>query len=514
MGGLIIGIWLHGLGIEEAANTYFLLSVGDGLVAQIPSLLLAIATAIIVTRVSETQNLGEHISKQMNLSRAWLPVSGVLILIGIVPGMPNTVFLIAGFGAALASFQSRRSETIEEEQELEKLSAPEENESEEKINLSEIADNSPISVQLGYGLIGMVDEESGGPLVNRITGIRKQVSKDLGFIIPAVRVKDDLTLPANQYRIRVGQTIVGEDTIYPDRKLAIPGDSSKVKISCIEVIDPSFGMEAIWIESHKKAEAEANGYMVVEPESVLATHFSRILFRNAGKLIGQDLLTDLAIIKLEGKGPWPKAKLGDSSKIEVGDWAIAVGNPFGLENTVTLGIISNLNRNVSQLGIYDKKFELIQTDAAINPGNSGGPLLNSKGEVIGINTLIRSGPGAGLSFAIPINKAKNIASQLIKNGKVIHPMIGINLIDENYFETNESIVKVGYVVPNSPAAKSGIFINDIILKVGKTNINNSSDVINEISNNGINKFINITLKRKNKIIKLKVKPIDITNLTK
>ena len=233
-----------------------------------------------------------------------------------------------------------------------------------------------------------------------------------------------------------------------------------------------------------------------------------------GKLIGQDLLTDLAVIKLEGKGPWPKAKLGDSTKIEVGDWAIAVGNPFGLENTVTLGIISNLNRNVSQLGIYDKKFELIQTDAAINPGNSGGPLLNSKGEVIGINTLIRSGPGAGLSFAIPINKAKDIASQLIKNGKVIHPMIGINLIDENYFETNDSIVKVGYVVPNSPAAKSGIFINVIILKVGKTNINNSSDVINEISNNGINKFINITLKRKNKIIKLKVKPIDITNLSK
>tara|TARA_S200000501_G_scaffold183635_1_gene172947 strand:+ start:1540 stop:2685 length:1146 start_codon:yes stop_codon:yes gene_type:complete len=233
-----------------------------------------------------------------------------------------------------------------------------------------------------------------------------------------------------------------------------------------------------------------------------------------GELIGQDLLTDIAVIKLKGKGPWPKAILGDSSKIEVGDWAIAVGNPFGLENTVTLGIISNLNRNVSQLGIYDKKFELIQTDAAINPGNSGGPLLNSKGEVIGINTLIRSGPGAGLSFAIPINKAKDIAAQLIKNGRAIHPMIGISLINETYFDSNKNVVRVGYVVPNSPAEKSGIYIDDIILKVGKKDINNSSDVINEISNNGINKYINVTIKRKNKIIKFKVKPTDISNLSR
>ena len=230
------------------------------------------------------------------------------------------------------------------------------------------------------------------------------------------------------------------------------------------------------------------------------------------KLIGQDFFTDLAVLKIEGKGPWPKAKLGDSTKIKVGDWAIAVGNPFGLENTVTLGIISNLNRNVTQLGIYDKKLELIQTDAAINPGNSGGPLLNSNGEVIGINTLIRSGPGAGLSFAIPINKAKEIADQLIKNGKVIHPMIGISLIDENNFETNVYSVKVGNVVPNSPAERSGIMVNDIILKIGNKNIETASDVISEINKNGINKSINIILKRKNKLIRLKVKPTDITNL--
>tara|TARA_A100001035_G_scaffold163130_1_gene129057 strand:+ start:181 stop:1254 length:1074 start_codon:yes stop_codon:yes gene_type:complete len=231
-----------------------------------------------------------------------------------------------------------------------------------------------------------------------------------------------------------------------------------------------------------------------------------------GKLIGQDFFTDLAVLKIEGKGPWPKAKLGDSSKIKVGDWAIAVGNPFGLENTVTLGIISNLKRNVTQLGIYDKKLELIQTDAAINPGNSGGPLLNSDGEVIGINTLIRSGPGAGLSFAIPINKAKEIAYQLINNGKVIHPMIGISLINENNFETNKNIVKVGYVVPNSPAENSGIMVNDIIMKVGNKDIQTASDVISQISRNGINKQISILLKRKNKFIKLRVIPTDISKL--
>ena len=153
-----------------------------------------------------------------------------------------------------------------------------------------------------------------------------------------------------------------------------------------------------------------------------------------------------------------------------------------------------------------------RTDAAINPGNSGGPLLNSNGEVIGINTLIRSGPGAGLSFAIPINKAKEVAYQLLDNGKVIHPMIGISLIDESNFDKNKNDVKVGYVVPNSPAKKSGILINDIIIKVGNKDIEKASDVISQISKNGINKPIKILLKRGSKFINLNVIPTDITNL--
>jgi len=233
-----------------------------------------------------------------------------------------------------------------------------------------------------------------------------------------------------------------------------------------------------------------------------------------GQVIGEDSISDLAIVKLLGQGPWPKAILGDSSQIKVGDWAIAVGNPFGLENTVTLGIISNLNRNVSQLGIYDKRFNLIQTDAAINPGNSGGPLLNANGEVVGINTLIRSGPGAGLSFAIPINKAQEIAKQLIKTGKVTHPMIGISLINELSATKNENKVKVGYVVPNSPAAKSGVLIGDIIIKIDQSDIKKSLDVINAINKNGIKKPAKFTIKRNTKIIKLNIKPVDIRVLGK
>ena len=233
-----------------------------------------------------------------------------------------------------------------------------------------------------------------------------------------------------------------------------------------------------------------------------------------GQVIGEDSISDLAIVKLLGQGPWPKAILGNSSQIKVGDWAIAVGNPFGLENTVTLGIISNLNRNVSQLGIYDKRFNLIQTDAAINPGNSGGPLLNANGEVVGINTLIRSGPGAGLSFAIPINKAQEIAKQLIKTGKVTHPMIGISLINELSATKNENKVKVGYVVPNSPAAKSGVLIGDIIIKIDQSDINKSLDVINAINKNGIKKPAKFTIKRNTKIIKLNIKPVDIRELGK
>ena len=310
VGGLIIGLGQHDLTLETAAESYIMLSIGDGLVAQIPSLLLAIATAIIVTRVSTTQDMGTHIGHQVGLFRAWVPVSGVLLLIGFVPGMPNFLFLIAAAIAGLAAYFVRNGPPSDAMPSAAgELSGPdgaaadsEENKKPDRIELADITDNSAVSIQLGYGLIEMVDEQTGGPLINRITGIRKQISRNLGFVIPAVRVRDDMSLSANQYRVRIGQTIVGEDIVYPERKLAIPGDTSAVKLQGIDVKEPTFGMDAVWVEAHKQAEAETNGYVVVEPETVMTTHISHVMTKYAGELLGQDDVQAL-LDNLSGSAP-------------------------------------------------------------------------------------------------------------------------------------------------------------------------------------------------------------------
>ena len=290
IGGLIIGIAQHNLPVSTAAENYIILSVGDGLVAQIPSLLLAIATAIIVTRVSTSQDLSKQIGSQIGVKQAWLPSACVLFLLGLIPGMPNTLFLL---GSGLTFFiwwmLQRKNESFEQDTSLADENVDVDDQKDDNsISLSEIADNSSISMQLGYGLIQLVDDENEGPLIARITGVRKQISKELGFVIPQVRIRDDLTLEANHYRIRIGQEIVAEDKIFPQLLLAIPGDSAQTKIEGTDVKDPSFNMDATWIEPHQQARAENLGYMVVEPEAVIATHLNQILSKQASELLGQD----------------------------------------------------------------------------------------------------------------------------------------------------------------------------------------------------------------------------------
>mgnify|MGYP006271670443 FL=1 len=229
--------------------------------------------------------------------------------------------------------------------------------------------------------------------------------------------------------------------------------------------------------------------------------------RLEGTVVGLDPVTDLAVVRLVGSGPWPLAPLGNSDALQVGDWAIAVGNPFGLDNTVTLGIISNINRNASKLGITDKRLELIQTDAAINPGNSGGPLLNADGEVVGINTLVRSGPGAGLGFAIPINRARDIAGQLVSKGRATHPMIGIGL--EPLPGTG---VKVVSVAPGGPAARAGLKPGDVIVTAGGQAISSANQLVNTVEKTGVGNPLNLVVSRNGGTLQLQVVPIDLAAL--
>ena len=246
-----------------------------------------------------------------------------------------------------------------------------------------------------------------------------------------------------------------------------------------------------------------------------------------GSVLGTDSITDLALVKIEGQINSDFAPLGDSEKLEVGDWAIALGTPYGLEKTVTLGIVSSLHRDINALGFSDKRLDLIQTDAAINPGNSGGPLVNSSGEVIGINTLVRSGPGAGLGFAIPINLARKVSNQLLLNGEVIHPYLGVQLISLNpkiakeHNKDPNALVQlpersgalVQSVIPNSPAEKAGLKRGDLVIGAENVLISEPKALLDEVEKAKIGKVFNLNVLRNNIEIKVDIRPEALPGLT-
>ncbi len=238
-----------------------------------------------------------------------------------------------------------------------------------------------------------------------------------------------------------------------------------------------------------------------------------------GQVKGTDEVTDLAVVAINPAGnTLPVAPLGDSTNLKVGDWAIAVGNPVGLDNTVTLGIISTIGRSAAKAGIPDKRLDFIQTDAAINPGNSGGPLLNSKGEVIGINTAIRA-DAMGIGFAIPINKAKALEKTLASGQKVPHPYIGVQMINltpeiarENNRNPNSPIIVaevdgilVVQVVPNSPAERARLRRGDVIVAVNGQPVKDGTDLQKIVENVGINASLRVKLYRGDRLLELTVK---------
>ena len=292
IGGLIIGIAQHDLSVTQAAEFYILLSIGDGLVAQIPSLLLSIATAIIVTRVSSSENMSEHITRQVNLSAAWLPTSLVMLALGLVPGMPNLLFIGFAVITGFLAWNSRRTEVSTMSNDP-IMTETEQTEEEVDFGLVDVKDASKISFNIGYALVPLVDEGKVDNLVPKVTRLRKEISKALGFIIPGVRIRDDLNLEASQYQIKIGQKIVADDIVYADKKLAIAGDSTKLELSGLKVKEPAFGVDAYWIDKELQADAEAKGYVIVEPDDVLTTHLSQIINAYASDLLGQEEVQEL-----------------------------------------------------------------------------------------------------------------------------------------------------------------------------------------------------------------------------
>ena len=248
-----------------------------------------------------------------------------------------------------------------------------------------------------------------------------------------------------------------------------------------------------------------NSHVVNGADKVTVTLKDGRIFE--GKVRGADAVTDLAVVKIDG-GSLPVAALGNSDQIQVGDWAIAVGNPLGLDNTVTLGIISTLKRSSAQVGIPDKRLDFIQTDAAINPGNSGGPLVNDQGEVIGINTAIRA-DAMGIGFAIPINKAKAIKDQLAKGERIIHPYLGVQmtlltpeLARQNNSDPNSAFVVpevngviVVRVLPNTPAAKAGLRRGDVITQIDEQAITTAEQLQTIVENSRLGETLQVKVLR-------------------
>ncbi|TAF07704.1 MAG: PDZ domain-containing protein [Nostocales cyanobacterium] len=245
-----------------------------------------------------------------------------------------------------------------------------------------------------------------------------------------------------------------------------------------------------------------------------------------GKVKGIDEVTDLAVVKINAGNDLPVAPLGSSRNVQVGDWAIAVGNPLGFDNTVTLGIVSTLKRSSAQVGISDKRLDFIQTDAAINPGNSGGPLLNGQGEVIGINTAIRA-DAMGIGFAIPIDKAKAIAAQLQRDGKVVHPYLGVQMITltpqlarQNNSDPNSAIeipevngVLVMRVVPNSPAATAGIRRGDVIVQIDNKPIATAEQLQGVVEDSRLGEMLQVKVQRGNQTQVLSVRTAELQDIS-
>ncbi|MBN8279787.1 MAG: flagellar biosynthesis protein FlhA, partial [Gammaproteobacteria bacterium] len=295
IGGMLIGVLQHDMDVGQAAQTYALLTIGDGLVAQIPSLLLAISVAVIVTRMSRSEDMGKQLFSQLLGDKRVLRVVAVLLgLLGIVPGMPNLAFLLmAGACGAGAWLIERRKEA--EATVTENIVAPDvvDKEANRDLSWNDVVETDAIGLDVGYRLIPLVDRQQDGELMRRIKGVRKRLSDELGFLVSPVRIRDDLDLPASGYRISVMGSGVASGEVQLDRELAINPGHIEQRINGIPTKDPAYGLDAVWIEPGQREEAQARGYTVVDVPTVIATHLSKVLHEHAHEIFGHQEAQEL-----------------------------------------------------------------------------------------------------------------------------------------------------------------------------------------------------------------------------
>ncbi|MBB5359945.1 flagellar biosynthesis protein FlhA [Rhodanobacter sp. ANJX3] len=302
VGGFFVGIMQHGLSAGEAARTYTLLTIGDGLVAQVPSLMLSVATAVIVTRVSKSQDMGKQVIGQVFAQPRALAVAGVVLLVmGLIPGMPNIAFLILASACGAAAWMMKRRDAEAKagvaKAAAEALPAPLPAERLE-LGWEDVASVDPVGLEVGYRLIPLVDKNQGGELMGRIKSVRRKLSQELGFLVSAVHIRDNLDLAPNTYRITLMGVPMGEAEVYTERYMAINPGRVHGTLQGLTTRDPAFGLEAVWIEGSQRDHAQSLGYTVVDPATVIATHLSHLLQNHAHELLShqdvQQLLDRLA----------------------------------------------------------------------------------------------------------------------------------------------------------------------------------------------------------------------------
>jgi flagellar biosynthesis protein FlhA len=298
VGGLAIGMGQHDLDFGTAVRNYTLLTIGDGLVAQLPSLLLATSAAIIVTRASDSADLGSQVSTQMlGNPRALAITATILLVLGLIPGMPNLVFLLLGGAVAgLAYLVAQRQRAGEAEPVTaaqQAVRTSEEPSETRELTWQDIQPVDVIGLEVGYRLIPLVDRDQGGQLMNRIKGVRKKLTQELGFLIPSVHIRDNLDLSPNAYRISLNGVAVAEFEVYVDRDMAINPGRVFGELKGMPTKDPAFGLEALWIEPAQRDQAQTMGYTVVDASTVVATHLSELLHSHAHELLGHEEVQQL-----------------------------------------------------------------------------------------------------------------------------------------------------------------------------------------------------------------------------